>query len=178
MCLFLLLQRQPWKFPGILGWRQPCFLEGEYYVSVHKVPRMGGRGERHTKSVVKRNESRQLATAECRLCRAASFIGTQTGGRFMLSNKPNWNCSARPCPQSSLAPGEPLARLEVCSYSWIWHLLPLSDSLFPTHELLPPNAHPFSANSVLAGAYVITLAFLPLNLASDGSPKVQGPKDK
>lgn len=50
-----------------------CSGEGGYCVSVHKVPRMGRRGERHTKSVVKRNESRQLATAECRLCRAAFF---------------------------------------------------------------------------------------------------------
>lgn len=83
----------------------PCSGEGGCCVSVHKVPRTGGRGERHTKSVVKRNESRQLATAECRLCRAASFIGAQTEGRFTLSNMPNWKWSAGQSPP--VPPGKP-----------------------------------------------------------------------
>lgn len=127
----------------------PCSGEGGYCVSVHKVPRMGGRGERHTKSVVKRNESRQLATAECRLCRAASFIGAQTGGRFMLSNKPNWKWSPGRSPASRLLPPAPG---RVCSCPEIRcvpsplsppsFLLPTPPSLprFTPQCLLPPMA--------------------------------------
>lgn len=119
----------------------PCSGEGGYCVSVHKVPRMGGRGERHTKSVVKRNESRQLATAECRLCRAASFIGAQTGGRFMLSNKPNWKWSTSRSPASRLLPP---ALGRVCSRPEI-HCFP---SAFSTPSFLlssPPSLPPFTS---------------------------------
>lgn len=107
----------------------PCSGEGGCCVSVHKVPRMGERGERHTKSVVKRNESRQLATAECRLCRAASFIGAQTGGRFMLSNKPNWKWSTGQSPASRLLPMVPG---RVCGH--------LISSPFPHLSLLHPSS--------------------------------------
>lgn len=109
----------------------PCSGEGGCCVSVHKVPRMGERGERHTKSVVKRNESRQLATAECRLCRAASFIGAQTGGRFMLSNKPNWKWSTGQSPASRL---QPLVPGRVCGH--------LKSSAFPHISLLHLSSFP------------------------------------
>lgn len=120
---------------------RPCSGEGGYCVSVHKVLRMGGRGERHTKSVVKRNESRQLATVECRLCRAASFIGAQTGGRFMLSNKPNWKWSTSQSPASRLMPGEPLTPEKVCSHPEICCFpSPFSPPSFllSTPPLVPP----------------------------------------
>lgn len=113
----------------------PCSGEGAHCVSVHKVPRMGGRGERHTKSVVKRNESRQHATVECRLCRAASFIGAQTGGRFMLSNKPNWKWTVGQSPASRLLPGDLLALGKVCSH----HCFPQPFSLHPSS--FPPLLH-------------------------------------
>lgn len=86
---------------------------------------------RDTKSVVKRNESRQLATAECRLCRAASFIGAQTGGRFMLSNKPNWKWSTGQSPASRLLP---LVPGRVCGL--------LKSSPFPHPSLLHPSFFP------------------------------------
>lgn len=96
------VQKQPWKFPGIPGPEPASALGKEDTASQSIKSPEWEEGARGTKSVVKRNESRQLATVECRLCRTASFIGAQTGGRFMLSKKPNWKLSTSLNPASRL----------------------------------------------------------------------------